>query len=351
MSPDDNTTTASFTGKILMQNLNGSFVNGYKVKEGVIIAQYVKKNQNNAITSKDIIIDGVTFTDYDVVIVTNYHHNPRNSINFMSLYTGFADSGSESDGSGMNWDYGNGGGGSGPSNTQPAADVAEKIEERIKDSLDPCPKTVLEKLKNTTNTDIKTILETLGASKVFNVNIVSGYAGGLPAQSTSSTPFNYTTTVSQDYTAATKLFRASNLLHEIVHVYFMSIVDDFIAQGYSQTNYNLNSFPSLFQAYCDKKYPPSNTIAANAHHLEMANQYVDAIGSTLQEYNKLNDPKGIIPYQVYSDLAWGGLMDAPVFYEKFTPGSTDAIRIKNRYASESVGFKVGSESPVGKPCN
>jgi len=114
MYPDDKTTTASFTGKILMLNLIDSFVNGYKVKDGIIIAQYVNKNQNNAITCKDIIIDGVTFTDYDVVIVTNYYHNSRNSINFMSLYTGFADTGSESDGSGMNWDYINGGGGGGP---------------------------------------------------------------------------------------------------------------------------------------------------------------------------------------------------------------------------------------------
>ena len=351
MYPDDNTTTASFTGKILMQNLNGSFINEYKVKEGIIIAQYIKKNQINAVTSKNIIIDGVTFTDYDVVIVTNYYHNPRNSINFMSLYTGFADTGSESDSSGMNWDYGNGGGGGGPV-TPTDEGVANYIEDNIDDSeLDECPKAVLEKLKNTTNTGIKTILETLGSSKVFNVNIVSGCAGRLSAQSTSPTPFNYTTTVSQDYTLATKLFRASNLLHEIAHVNFMSIVDDFKAQGYSQTNYNLKSFPTLFQAYCDKKYPPSNTTAANAHHLEMANQYVDAIGSALQEYNKLNDPEGIIPYQVYSDLAWGGLIDAPVFYEKFTPGNTDEIRIKNRYASESVGHKVGSESPVGKPCN
>ncbi|NRT13086.1 hypothetical protein [Flavobacterium sp. 14A] len=111
MYPDDNTTIASFTGKILMQNLNGSFINGYKVKEGIITAQYVKKNQNNAITSKDIIIDKVTFTDYDVVIVKNYYHNPLNSVNFMSLYTGFADTGSEGNSYGMNWDYGNGGGG------------------------------------------------------------------------------------------------------------------------------------------------------------------------------------------------------------------------------------------------
>ncbi|MBC5839665.1 hypothetical protein [Flavobacterium muglaense] len=111
MSPDDNTITALFTGKILMQNLNGSFVNGYKVKEGVIIAQYVKKNQNNAITSKDIIIDGVSFTDYDVVIVTNYYHSPLTSINSMSLFSDTDPFGSGGLDTGMGWYYGGAGGG------------------------------------------------------------------------------------------------------------------------------------------------------------------------------------------------------------------------------------------------
>lgn len=232
-------------------------------------------------------------------------------------------------------------------------EISDVIEEKIDYSLlDPCPKTVMDKLKNATNNDIKAILDKLGAgSNVYKLNIISGNANGLPAISTSTIPFSYTTTISTDYTKATSLFRASNLLHEFVHVYFMSIVDDFRAKGYPQTDYNLNSFPSLFQAFCDKEYSPTQTIAANAHHLEMANKYVDAIASSLKEYDKLNNSTVIIPDQVYIDLAWGGLMDAPVFYEKFPQGSNDAIRIRNRYACESAGFQVGTESPIGKPCN
>lgn len=41
----------------------------------------------------------------------------------------------------------------------------------------------------------------------------------------------------------------------------------------------------------------------------MANIYVDEIASSLQEYNKANDPKGLVSYQVYSDLAWEGLKE------------------------------------------
>lgn len=47
----------------------------------------------------------------------------------------------------------------------------------------------------------------------------------------------------------------------------------------------------------------------------MANTYVNAIASTLQEYNKSDDPYGSIPFQVYTDLAWGGLQEAPIFRE------------------------------------
>ncbi|MBC5839667.1 hypothetical protein [Flavobacterium muglaense] len=75
------------------------------------IASIFEKNQNNSITSKDIIIDGVSFTDYDVVIVTNYYHSPLTSINSMSLFSDTDLFGSGGLDTGMGWDYGGGGGG------------------------------------------------------------------------------------------------------------------------------------------------------------------------------------------------------------------------------------------------
>jgi hypothetical protein len=235
--------------------------------------------------------------------------------------------------------------------------IADTIEDKIIDSeLDPCPKGVMDKLKNTTNNDIAAILKKLGANKDFTVNVVSGFAGGLPAQSASNKAFAYNIIISVDYVSSTDLFRASNLLHELVHVYFMSIVDEYKSNPKnSQYTYNLTNFPSLFQAYCDKKFPPTNTTSANAHHLEMANQYVETIASALQEFNKINDPNGNIPYQVYSDLAWGGLMNTPVYNEKYVTGGTEDTRIKNRYSCESNGNEVASgtpnaQKPAGKPC-
>lgn len=72
----------------------------------------------------------------------------------------------------------------------------------------------------------------------------------------------------------------------------------------------------------------------------------------LQEY----DANYNVPFQVYQDLAWGGLSAAPIFDKKFPAGSIENIRITNRYKAESTGRSVGdgtpnAQTPVGKPCN
>ena len=88
----------------------------------------------------------------------------------------------------------------------------------------------------------------------------------------------------------------------------------------------------------------------------MTNLYVDSIASVLQEYNKYADPNGLVPYETYKDLVWGGLKDTPIFEATYKEGSTERLRIENRYACEQGGNPVGYTSgqlqnPVGKPCN
>lgn len=227
------------------------------------------------------------------------------------------------------------------------------FEDHIDDStLDPCPKEVMQQLKIGTSCKIVDVLNKLNADySKYNVIIKSVMPqDGTPAATIRGSQFNYTIQISKDYTGATKLFRASNLLHELVHAYFMSLKDD-----YSGTPPNLsafNDYPALFQAFCNKKYPLSNADAANVHHLEMANQYVDAIGAALQEYQTgIAVANGVKPDQVFTDLAWGGLMKAPIFAMTFPIGSVDYNRIINRYGCEQVGRSVGNQTPVGKPCN
>jgi hypothetical protein len=244
-------------------------------------------------------------------------------------------------------DYGvsHGGGGGG------AGNKAQAIEDQIKDSkLDSCPKGVLNKLKNTANCDIANVLTKLGTNTLYNVNIESGNSVK-PANTIRNSRNDYTITISNDrYTSSTDLFKASNILHEVTHAFFMSLVDDYTA---SQNPSVFSEFPTLFQKFVDTKYPGNKD---DAHHEEMANSYVEAIGSALQEFQTGIAPAyGAKPDQVYTDLAWGGLREAPIYDKKFPVGSAERLRIDNRYSCESNGGSVGSgtinqQTAIGKPC-
>jgi hypothetical protein len=223
------------------------------------------------------------------------------------------------------------------------------IEKQINDEqLDPCSKNVFQQIKNTTNNDFAKVLAKLGADgSVYNTTMISAVApSGRPAQTVKNSPFNYTIYISTDYVGKTKLFIAASMLHELVHAYFMSLFDDYYNGNPPNPN-AYNDFAILFQKFVDKTYPGSNDVA---HHQQMATDYVDAIASALQEYQPG------LPQQVYEDLAWGGLEEAPIFSTLFPLGSSERNRIINRYYSESQGNSYGYNSPpvqtpLGQPCN
>uniref|UniRef100_UPI001424A71A hypothetical protein n=1 Tax=Flavobacterium poyangense TaxID=2204302 RepID=UPI001424A71A len=228
----------------------------------------------------------------------------------------------------------------------------EIIEDQIYDTdLDPCPKAVLAQLKNATNCDIANMLTKLGANSIYDVTITSGDSGDVPAFTSRTEKNDYKITISKDrFTYATELFKASILLHELGHAFFMSLVDDFDA---SKNPAVFGEFPVLFQKFVETKYPGQKK---DAQHEEMANNYVEAIGAALQEFQTgVVVPYGAKPAEIYTDLAWGGLRDAPIFNKKFAKGTTERLRIENRLASEQTGNPVGSgtpleQKPIGKPC-
>jgi len=108
------------------------------------------------------------------------------------------------------------------------------------------------------------------------------------------------------------------LIHELIHAYFFSIVDDY---NYTPSN-TIASFPELFEAYVLKNNPTSQD-RQDAQHLAMANKYVDAMASALQEY----DANYTVPYQVYQDLAWGSLSKAPLPHESFRVVVCNKVKI------------------------
>ena len=231
--------------------------------------------------------------------------------------------------------------------------IAQKIEDNIDDSkLDPCPKGIMEKLKNTENKDIASIFNKLEANSIYNVDMKMGSTAQGYAQTQKVSTNNYLITVSNDsYTSSTQLFRAAALIHEIIHAYYHSVVDD----NKIPTTTPLNNFPALYQAYELKKYPGGATVA---QHNQMAKDYVDAMALTLQEYYISNHPLlfPLASYEVFTDLAWGTLQEASIFNEKYKDDDPAKERILNRYRTESIGQSVETgtikqQNPIGEPCN
>lgn len=328
--PENNITMTSrilindrdFTGSVYSTDLKGRVLSGFEVKNGNVSNQYrLDTYSTDPVPLKEVIVNntykapvysgGSAFNNID------YSRTPNYLTNYSSMGVAYAAY------------YRN--------------MMLQHLEELIVDKdLNPCLKEVLKQLKNAKQSDIAKILEKLGVTSGPTVTVQTGSTGyNNYAETTVVSKFNYLITVSPDYTNATRLYRASALLHEITHAYFLTLVDSYKTYP---INLPFDALPILYQAYEYKNYPGGNVAA---QHQAMAIKYVDIIASALQEF----DGNYTIPYQVYTDLAWRGLMDTPAFKEKFPEGSPDNTRIKNRISAEQRGGSTGSEHPVGKPCN
>lgn len=351
MQPEVNSVNGLFSGKIIIYSLEGNFINGYGAKDGIIEVQYLKDITKTSFTSKPG--DG----DNNGVIIINDYRKPVNAVNWDAIWgsagssMGWSPVGGSS---GMSWDaLGSGGGSSStitaPTSAQIAAELVKKINS---EKLNPCQSEVLEMLKKATNADIAAMFTKLGVGTIYTVTFYSETTiDQTPAATQRISKYNYKIQLSTDYAGATKLFRAGNILHELGHAFFMSINDDY-SNTKPPNESVFNNYPVLFQGYVENKFPNMY----DAHHLEMAKQYIDVIAQTLQEYNKSADPSGSVPYEVYTDLAWGGLIGTPVFDEKFKVGTPERLRVENRYAAEQTGNPIGYntgqlQDVVGKPCN
>jgi hypothetical protein len=349
MHPEENSSDLFFTGKIMIRKLNGDFINGFRVKNGECITQFVKTDKSVKEGSfykgnGDSGGEGMT----EVIIMNLYKASRSYYLDLASFIWNYSDGGNYEQ---FAWD--SEGGASGGDSETPTEQI---IEEQIKDSLDPCPKAVYEKLKNSTDCDIANVLQNLGATnKGIVIKMVSGTPDNNAIASTKyttlGTKYDYTITMTQDYSDGTQLFKASVLLHELTHAFFLSLIDDY--QSSSNQNVFIE-FPILFQKFVDTNYPGSK---ADAHHEEMANKYVDAIGAALQEYQTRTPlAYGAKPDQIYTDMAWGGLVKTPIYDKKIPQGSAERARIENRYQAEALNRAVGEgtpsvQNPIGNPCN
>jgi hypothetical protein len=233
------------------------------------------------------------------------------------------------------------------------------IEKQIDDSaLDDCTKGILTLLRGSQQNDIAKIFSKLGpTNSIYKVEITSssilpaGILGltdwSAPSNATAIPPYEYTIELNTPelLVGGTKLGIASTILHELVHAYFLSLVDD----NYMTGNSTLSSFPLLWNFYVG-----TNNSGANiAQHNQMANSFVNAIACSLQEFQTgipvaLNGQ----PDQIYKDLAWGGLEDTPPFIA-LSQIEKNRIRAVNLAETTNATQNANSTAynPISQPCN
>lgn len=238
------------------------------------------------------------------------------------------------------------------------------IVKRINDiNLDPCGKSILNKLRNLSQTNLGSIIERFGGTNSsYILNISSGLTINPNVFGTTNWVINssgivvhnnYNITVRPEITQnSTDIAIAGTILHEFIHAYFLSLIDDcYLANNCSL----LQSFPEIWNFYVINN--PTGTLTdLNTQHAEIANLYVNIIGAALQEmFTNTPVTAGMPINQIYTDLAWCGLEGTTPYIN--LPQS-DKDRILNRqiteYVNQSTVFAGQTVVPHGLrqgPCN
>jgi len=356
MHSPDKETTENFTGEILVTSIDGEFITGYLVNNGVIIHRLTRGNNSNKFTSICEIHDAGSSNCYlqltqDAVIVTAPAPPPSSKpAPYFYITHMFPPLG----GGGGNDDsyYIPGGGGGTSSSTDNDSTEEDKIVNQLED---PCASIILSELQlMSINQDIplkvsydsidglETDLNFSSAIlKLFNNSDKFDYFvnenDSLPISTNASTEptaiYNATTerwevssSFNPDYfDDATDLSMARTMIHESVHAYLV----------YVQRGDPYGSMMDALEAYIAENELP-DTVNNNLHHNFMS-QFIDAIAYQLWEWDIGFGTGGNLGWQYYQDIAWGGIAldsqnnNQP--YEEF-----------NNYLDKKVASLNGAES-------
>lgn len=124
MYPDDKFDNSGFSGQIFIYSLDGNFINGYRAKDGIMIAQFVKTDKKASPTAK---LGG----ELNEVVIPG-RPKRADAVQYDMIY-------SNAGGQGMSWDTVGGitGGGGSNGTNPPIADVnpCDKIKEQMTNAL------------------------------------------------------------------------------------------------------------------------------------------------------------------------------------------------------------------------
>ena len=225
------------------------------------------------------------------------------------------------------------------------------IEDNIIDNnLDPCSKLILNNLKSLQQNDIAKIIARFGPpNSTYDWEIKTGVPLINPNNdaetdwkrdiNNNAIDYNYLSHINPMYTnQATKIGISRTILHELIHAYLISLVDDAILTGSN----DITNFPLLWNSLINSTY---NNNPNQLQHEIMGRKFIDPIKYALKEWDNAQQSD-----QYYEDLAWGALENTSTFNSLFPNGSSSRSRIINTNLAEDTNSIHGGINPKNNPC-
>ena len=247
-------------------------------------------------------------------------------------------------------------------NFQEALDIVISliIEDEIVDAnLDDCSKGILGELKTLQSTDIAEVIKRFGdlnapydweikTETPTNPNHAAETNWVLDSNG-QGTPYDYLTVIDPTYkNQATKIAVARTILHEAIHAYILSYVDDVIENNTDSTIINnfQDNFPAVWNFYVAQENGVAVGNIEDAHHEQMAASFIEIIGDALAEYDNNQQDS-----TYYEHLAWGALYNTDAWISAQGPGGyidfneAEAIVIANNQEDTNGAAANGSPCP------
>lgn len=297
MVATSSTNSEHFSGKIIITNLNGVFINGFSVKDGMLFAKLKNRAPTNT-TSRTITIDGMEFEELDEVVITNNYQNGPGKLNFLTLFnTHLEGVGGPYDG--INWEFENNGGGGGSSASEPEPLDEVIITNSFKNN--PCLKGVYDKLGGA-STFQNYLKKFDGDFSVANLKLAASTNLPNTINAQTSPPSNYLITINfnENNLNRPSLDIARTFIHEMIHAEMFRILlslsstngeIDVIKLNTMLTEHN---YPGLYDYY--RRYGVNNM-----QHEQMAAHYRGVIVDLVKEYDNT------LTNEQYQAIAWVGL--------------------------------------------
>lgn len=221
----------------------------------------------------------------------------------------------------------------------------------ISTQLDPCSAQILTELKNLQQNDIAMIISRFGTPnsvydweiKTANPLINSNNDAETDWKRDSNDnalDYNYLTHIKPNYiNQATQIAIARTILHEMLHAYLISLIDDALITGCSE----VTNFPILWNALVNKTY---NNNPNRLHHEEISRKLITPLQDALKEWDGAKESN-----RYYEDLAWGALEGTSTFNLLYPNSSTSRNRILNTNRAEDTNSIQGGVTPKSNSCN